>query len=503
MEDKFSEKENCIIELSNQLEQERLCHASQTSEDHKEIYGQYFTPYKIADFMSSLFPKTDKKIKLLDPGAGIGILACSFMCRILRENWQIPSIRISAYDIDKDVHPTLNDNIAKSVSSFKESCYEIFTEDFMEKAAFNYKWNANETYTHVIMNPPYKKILKNSKERYYARAFGLETVNLYSAFMGAAISFTEDNGYIVAIVPRSFCNGVYYKPFREFILKNCAINHIHLFESRNKAFKEESVLQENIIIMLQKSAAQQDIRISYCNDDSFTDFSEFNVPFSNVLQKNDHEKFFNIPTKQQIENESSAKYSKLKDLNIKVSTGPVVDFRVKDLLLNDCRKNSCPLIYPIHLRKHRLSWPQESKKPNAILISDEVKNILFPKGFYVLVKRFSTKEEKKRIVASLITPMDFTSDNMTFENHLNIFHTNKNSLSENIAYGLVCWLNSTYIDEKFRLFSGHTQVNATDLNNLPYPDLENLSEIGKKLKNEKEWSQTAFDNLAREIKNEN
>ena len=488
-----------MIAFAETLEKERISHAVKTSLNHKETFGQYFTPYPIANFMSSLFPTTDKKIKLLDPGAGIGTLSCSFMERILKEKWNTPEIHISAYDIDKNVYNTLSKNIATSSSAFKKSDYEIFSEDFLEKTSFEYTWKINETYTHVIMNPPYKKILTNSKERQSARAFGLETVNLYSAFMGAAISLTEDNGYIVAIVPRSFCNGVYYKPFREFILKNCAIKHIHLFESRDKAFKDESVLQENIIIMLQKNAEQKNVKISYCNDDSFVGLLEFDVPFNQILHENDKEKYFNIPTKQQVGNEKLTIYSNLKDLGIKVSTGTIVDFRMKNLLQKEYVENSVPLIYSVHLKNHRLSWPQETKKPNAIMLSDDVQKQLFPKGFYVLVKRFSTKEETKRVVASLITPDDFVTSEIAFENHLNVFHVNKSSLEEYLAYGLICWLNSTYIDEKFRLFSGHTQVNATDLRNLPYPALEQLSVLGKKLKIEKEWIQRTFDRLSGEI----
>lgn len=488
-----------MVAFSQILENERLEHVKQTSDKHKEFLGQYFTPYTIAKFMSSLFPQTGNKIKLLDPGAGIGILSCSFMERIINEKWDTPEIHISAYDIDKEVYNILTKNIASSSSAFKKSDYEIFSDDFLAKTSFEYAWKINETYTHVIMNPPYKKILTNSKERQSARTFGLETVNMYSAFVGAAISLTEDNGYIVAIVPRSFCNGVYYKPFREFILKNCAIKHIHLFESRDKAFKDEAVLQENIIIMLQKNAEQKNVKISYCIDDSFVGISEFDVPFNQILHENDKEKYFYIPTKQHVENEKFMLYSNLMDLGINVSTGPIVDFRLKNLLFKDFLENSVPLIYPVHFKKYCLAWPQESKKPNAILISEKVRKLLYPKGFYVIVKRFSSKEESKRVVASLITPNDFFTDEIAFENHLNVFHQNKLSLEENFAYGLTCWLNTTYIDEKFRLFSGHTQVNATDLRNLPYPTFEQISELGQKLKKEKEWSPILFDELSKEI----
>ena len=73
-------------------------------------------------------------------------------------------------------------------------------KDFLEKTAFEYTWKINETYTHIRMNPPYKKIKTDSRERHYAYLFGFETVNLYSAFMAAAIFLIEDSSYIVAII---------------------------------------------------------------------------------------------------------------------------------------------------------------------------------------------------------------------------------------------------------------------------------------------------------------
>lgn len=82
---------------------------------------------------------------------------------------------------------------------------------------------------------------------------------------------------------------------------------------------------------------------------------------------------------------------------------------------------------------------------------------------------------------------------------MNVSHINKTSLSENAAYGLVRRLNSTYIDEKFRLFSGHTQVNATDLRNLPYPNSADLEKLGKSLRIHKEWNQKLFDELSQVI----
>ena len=51
-----------------------------------------------------------------------------------------------------------------------------------------------------------------------------------------------------------------------------------------------------------------------------------------------------------------------------------------------------------------------------------------------------------------------------------------------MAAGLYAFLNSTVVDQYFRRFSGHTQVNATDLRTLTYPDRDTLQAMGRDMK---------------------
>ncbi|WP_275375836.1 Eco57I restriction-modification methylase domain-containing protein, partial [Xenorhabdus bovienii] len=69
----------------------------------------------------------------------------------------------------------------------------------------------------------------------------METVNLYSGFVALALKQLRQGGELVAIIPRSFCNGPYYQPFREQLLSETSIKHIHIFDSRNTAFAEDKV----------------------------------------------------------------------------------------------------------------------------------------------------------------------------------------------------------------------------------------------------------------------
>ncbi len=77
-------------------------------------------------------------------------------------------------------------------------------------------------------------------------------------------------GQLVAIIPRSFCNGPYYRPFREFLLHHAALRQMHLFGSRTMAFKDDEVLQENVIIRLERGASQGNVIVSNSTDGGLT-----------------------------------------------------------------------------------------------------------------------------------------------------------------------------------------------------------------------------------------
>jgi len=338
-------------------------------------------------------------------------------------------------------------------------------------------------YSHAILNPPYKKINSNSAHRLALRRVGIETVNLYSAFVALAVAQAMRGGQIVAIIPRSFCNGPYYRPFRDFILERGAIRHMHLFESRSKAFKDDEVLQENIIIRLERSGQQGPVKVSTSTDDTFADLVTHEYPFDQIVFPDDPERFIHVPTspeKNAIELSPAIRCT-MAELGIKVSTGPVVDFRLKEHLRDMPGEGTVPLLYPGHFSSDGTTWPIEGmKKPNAIELNADTQKWLYPSGFYCVVRRFSSKEEKRRIVANVVEPSAFGNVAMLgFENHLNLFHENKGGLPEALAHGLAVFLNTTAVDENFRRFNGHTQVNATDLRLMKYPRREALIELGE------------------------
>jgi adenine-specific DNA-methyltransferase len=461
--------------------------SKKTKAKKKSQFGQFLTPERTATFMASLFPPAEGDCRLLDAGAGIGSLSAAFLDRCNSEGLRFQHIEVDAFEVDKSLLPYLAETLTKYRHTPGLSTV-IRGDDFIKVAtdwlSGNLFTEPLSQYTHIILNPPYKKISSNSPHRLALRCIGLETVNLYSAFVGLAVALAGPNGQIVAIIPRSFCNGPYYRPFRNFILEKAAIRHIHLFKSRTSAFKDDKVLQENVIIRLERGGKKGLVKVSTSTDDTFSDLVVHEYPFDQIVHPEDLERFFHVPTSPQnsMSISPTMRYA-LTDLGIKVSTGPVVDFRLREHLRDMPERGTVPLLYPGHFNSHGALWPIVGlKKPNAIQRNRETEKWLYPSGFYCVVRRFSSKEEKRRVVASVVDPSMF--DNapvLGFENHLNLFHENKHGLPQAMAHGLAVFLNSTAVDENFRRFSGHTQVNATDLKTIKYPSREHLIELG-------EWS---------------
>jgi len=332
------------------------------------------------------------------------------------------------------------------------------------------------------MNPPYKKIRNDSNHRSWLHQAGIETSNLYSAFLALSIKLLSPGGELVAIIPRSFCNGPYFRPFREILFGSMSIRHLHVFDTRNTAFQDDDVLQENIILSAVKGARQGEVVITSSSGPDFNDMTHRVVPWKQVANPNDPDRFIHVAVSkldQLVVDRIGVFSSSLSDIGIDVCTGPVVDFRHREYLCQDAESGAAPLIYPGHFHQHHVEWPKPGgKKPNAIRINEQTLRWLMQSGHYVVTRRFSAKEEHRRIVAALHSPLDVLGDKIGFENHLNVFHADKRGLDPDVAKGLAVYLNSTLVDLYFRQFSGHTQVNATDLRALHYPDRQTLQRLG-------------------------
>ncbi|EAQ1886544.1 Eco57I restriction-modification methylase domain-containing protein, partial [Salmonella enterica] len=354
---------------------------------------------------------------------------------------------------------------------------------------------AGEAFDKAILNPPYLKISAKSEERSALKKLGIETGNLYSCFICIALMLLKKGGELVAITPRSFCNGPYFREFRNFLINGNNLKKISIFESRKTAFKEDKVLQENIIFHIVKGEKQGDVKISTLSSSKDIEPHIRICTFEEVIPAGNPEKFIHIITNDfqaKIAHKISQMPCSLEDLNLEISTGRVVDFRTRENLtnINESLELTTPLIYPHNFVDNVICWPiPHNKKSNALKVNQDTKSLLVPNGYYVLIKRLTAKEEQKRIVAAYYAPIS-GFDMIGFENKTNYIHFRNNGLDENLAKGLTAYLNSSLVDAYFRQFNGHTQVNSSDLRILRYPSIDTLKNLGKNIES---FSQVEID----------
>ncbi|MDQ3621657.1 MAG: Eco57I restriction-modification methylase domain-containing protein [Verrucomicrobiota bacterium] len=453
--------------------------------------GQFLTPSQVARFMASLFEKRPKDVRLLDAGAGAGALSTALVMKWCEAESKPETIAVSAYEVDATLISALERSYAECEAACMRAGIEFRAEvshaDFLEVARSFVRGDlfaAPQTpFNAAILNPPYRKIQGDSEARLLLRSAGIETSNLYTGFLALAAKLLEEGGELVSITPRSFCNGPYFRTFREQFLSTMSLRRIHLLDSRSAAFRKDAVLQENIIVHAVKSDVKPSrVIVSSSRGVPTDDLVECERAYSEIVSPNDPEQFIHLVTddaQDEARRAVRALTTSLPELGIDVSTGRVVDFRARDFLLPEPQPSAAPLIYPCHFRGAFVEWPlAKSRKPNAIRNTERTQELLINSGNYVLVKRFTSKEERRRIVACIFDPARVPGEKVGFENHLNYFHSHQEGLPMLLAKGLAAYLNSTVVDSYFRQFNGHTQVNATDLRNLPYPTRQQLDELG-------------------------
>jgi adenine-specific DNA-methyltransferase len=484
--------------------------ASTDGLDKQHELGQFLTPNPIAEFMASLFETHRSKVHLLDAGAGAGALSSALVRRLCRSSQKPKRIEVTAYEID----PAQIAPLQETLDGCRRECElvgilfsaTVFNEDFIAAAVPMVRSDLFKSesshFNAAIINPPYRKIRSDSSTRLLLRSAGIEASNLYAGFVALVTRLLDKGGEMVAITPRSFCNGPYFKPFREDFLDVMSLRRLHVFESRSAAFNKDAVLQENIIFHALKGTPKpKQVIISSSSGEHDGTVTERVVDFGEVVSLDDAEQFIHLPADDQ--HERSRRTMKqlsasLPELGLSVSTGRVVDFRAKEFLREQPGRDTAPLIYPCHFNGGFVHWPKEkTRKPNAIVSSEKTRELLVPAGVYVLVKRFTAKEERKRIVACIYDSQQIHSPFVGFENHLNYFHINGHGLPMALAKGLAAFLNSTVVDLYFRQFNGHTQVNATDLRSLNYPAKVELESLGRRIANPA-LSQTELDALVEE-----
>ena len=446
------------IKLRAFADAQRLEATAALDQERRSEMGQFLTPSSVAELMASMFAERNDEIRLLDAGAGAGSLTAAAVAAFLDRDEPPSSIEVVTWEVEPELVGYLEQTLDACAEASAEAgvtfSAQIETTDFLAAVEQRVREDVPGDFTCAILNPPYRKMRSASDERAMCRAMGLEVSNLYAAFVGAAVQLLAPEAELVAITPRSFANGPYFRAFRRFLLDRVAFRRLHVFDSRKRAFRDDAVLQENLILHAQRtSEAPETVEIT-ASQGPDQPVRARSLPWGRVVYGHDPEQFIHLivdPEGDAIAQRMADLGHYLGDLGITVSTGPVVDFRATEHLRHLPEDNTVPLLYPMHMRAGAIHWPRpERAKWNALVLDEGSHSLTVPRGDYVLVKRFTAKEEKRRLVAAVLEAESCSTERVGLENHLNYFHEGGQGLPLDLARGLALYLNTSLVDAYFR-----------------------------------------------------
>lgn len=494
-----------------------LSYAKSTTDKHKKDNGQFFTPKQISDFMANLAKPNSDKISILDPGCGTAILSCSLIEKLVSDS-DIKKIDLTLYETDNSVvtqTKSVTDYLAKWLDKKNiKFTYTINESDFIidNSEAFNsnslFGTENVKQFDYIISNPPYFKISKADKRASIAKELVYGQPNIYSIFMGLSAKLLKSKGELIFIIPRSFAAGNYFKAFRQAFFNEVSISDIHIFESRDKMFKNDNVLQENIILRATKTKnVSIRVTVSEC-DKGLQNPTEYFYPTEELIDLKSKDKVLFIPSNQN-ESDTIKIFKKwnntLNDFNIQISTGPVVAFRCTDFLKNEGQINEsiAPLVWLHNVKEMEFVYPlQKGNKPSLIENNEDSRKVLLKNKNYIFLRRFSSKEDKSRLVCCPYFSKSIDTEIVGIENHINYIHRPNGDLSDNEIWGISALYSSSLFDTFFRTFNGSTQVGASELKQIKMPPLEDIEVIGNKVKQSQNHNKQTIDKIINEVLSE-
>lgn len=481
--------------------------ATAVDQDRRD-FGQFFTPVVVARMMARLAIRTDAEtLRVIEPGAGAAVLT-SALCEVLP-----PSVRRLHVDAF-EVHPKLADLCEDTLSYASrwlgergvQLTFAVQRQDFVlahgSRLTSQLFHESHETYDIAIANPPYFKLQKQDPRAVAASEIVHGQPNIYAIFMAIMASLLKDEGTMVTITPRSFTAGDYFRRFREVLFSNVVPDAVHLFTSRRDTFRADDVLQENVVLRARRTPVRLNAHVTISTSAGVRDLAESTtreVPLLSVVDLKSRDLTVHIPTAE-VEDDVLALVRSwphtLQSLRFQVSTGPVVAFRATDFLRSEAGRETVPLLWLQNVKQMSVSWPTATSKRQHIVNCDESAPLLLPNRTYVVMRRFSAKEEHRRIVAAPLLEGELPGEVIGLENHLNYIHRPKGSLNRDEAFGLAALLGSSLMDRYFRISNGNTQVSAAELRKLPLPSRDLLETIGRAMQlDDTELDRTVADAL--------
>ncbi len=484
------------IQFNNFTEIIDLFSIMQFKED-KKLFGQYYTPPYLVDNVlkiSCIENQDFDTVKIADPACGSGAFLRKIILILFDKKLPIEKIcdfiNKNLFGFDINPFAVLLCKITLLFTVIDNCVTDDNVKIVLKSLNFNNIKNINtltanieEKFDIVIGNPPYFKIINSIlcfNKDYNSVLNGQG--NIYVLFIYWSILHTSKGGHIGLIIPQSIRSGVYFKLIRDKI-SNLCLKDVILIDAKKRTQVFTDAEQAVLAIHIQNNKSRVDSKTKVIISQ---DGKEKNI--SGVFEQRDiiSEEAITLPIDMKANilitriKETFNKFSEV-ETDLIFGNGLFVWNQNKGNLTTDS-KQGLPIIYGNYIVDGKFIFCPEKnnlileggRKPYC-LPCEKISSFIYS-GVRLIVKRTSGLENYQRINSCLISN-DFSKQHEKYllENHINMlyFKEDKNILIDydKLLY-LDAFLRSSIVNFIFKMSNGNTQVSASELNNLPYPNVQ-------------------------------
>ena len=199
---------------------------NKTTLEHRQKFGQFFTPLEVAEFMSGWVSDPQLKPDLIcDPAMGLGVFYTALRNVGFKKT-------VASYELDPRI-------LAHTQSKLRaDKKHHVIKGDYLQS------WELSK-YDGVVANPPYMKFQDFGDRKGFFADFESKTgiklsgyTNSASAFLIKSISELSDRGRLAYIMPLEFLATGYGEQVKEILLKNGFLKTVIRFENEKEVFPD-------------------------------------------------------------------------------------------------------------------------------------------------------------------------------------------------------------------------------------------------------------------------
>ena len=457
--------------------------------------GRFFTGRAAALEVSELLAvPPHEELRLLDAGAGTGILTAAAIAAVCRAG-TCRTLTVDAYETDKTLLPTLADILERIRRRARHDFgvrvkINIIAEDFLKDATgLAEPRGAGERYDIIVCAPPDGAPAEGSPAAAFCHRVLPQGTDLAFLFAEAAAARLREDGAMAAILPIAFADSVRAAPLRSRLLVRAPLTALTLDVGSRGSRRDKTLLCHFVY-----GEEPHYLRVRVAQGGRCEDLAP--IPYTEAVFSDEY-RILLAKSREDITLVSAMNSlpCRLCDLGLTVKTGLTIETRYKDSLRPSREDGAVPLLHPAGILDGQMRFPPRGR-PRPFIIP-AIPSLATENRTMVLVKRAPARAEGRHLVVGVYFSGQLPRDKMiSTANKLCVIEGVDEEMAPDLASGLAAVLSSQYYERYCTLTGRFASVTNAALASLPLPEKDVLLAIGRKLAVARSYSLRASNAVA-------